>query len=37
MDDDIEIMMAQYLRDNFVSLGKDLSIYTLKRALLMLI
>jgi hypothetical protein len=36
MDDDIETMMAQYLLDNFVSLGKDLSIYTLKRTLLML-
>jgi hypothetical protein len=36
MDDDIETMMAQCLRNNFVSLAKDLSIYKLKRTLLML-
>jgi hypothetical protein len=36
MNEDIETMMAQHLRDNFVFLGKDLSICALKRTLLML-
>jgi hypothetical protein len=36
VDDDIETMIAQYLRDNFVCLRKDFSIYTLKQTLLML-
>jgi hypothetical protein len=37
IEDALEPKMAQYLRDNFISMGLDLSTYILKQRLIMLV